>query len=187
MIRTESHEQRPLDWRILGGGIAFGTIVLAIALGGMPFAQEFTFALSMLVICTMLYFVTRELDEKTRRAILFASIIIFAFRATPSVGDGYFWWTLDVLKFDESFYGSLRQTSAIIGIVAMWVYSKQLTEYSVAKVLLWLAVAGRGAIAAEYRPVLRLAPLDRGELWLRRPGDRSPRRGGGLALRAARA
>ena len=32
-------------------------------------------------------------QRKTRRAILFASIIIFAFRAAPSVGDGYFWWT----------------------------------------------------------------------------------------------
>ena len=142
LIRSESSERRPIDWRILGGGIGFGLIVLAVALGGLPFGQELIFVLSMLVICTMLVFVTRELDAKTRRAILFASIIIFAFRATPSVGDGYFWWTLDVLKFDEAFYGSLRQTAAIIAIVAMWTFSKQLTEYSVTKVLFWLAVAG---------------------------------------------
>jgi hypothetical protein len=108
LTRSESSERRPLDWRILGGGIGFGIIVMAVALGGVPFGQEVVFALSMLVICSMLFFVTRELDAKTRRAILFASIIIFAFRATPSVGDGYFWWTLDVLKFDEAFYGSLR-------------------------------------------------------------------------------
>ena len=90
----------------------------------------------------MLVFVTRDLDPGTRRAILFTSIIIFAFRATPSVGDGYFWWTLDVLKFDEAFYGILRQTGAILAIVAMWMFSKQLTEYSVTKVLLWIAIAG---------------------------------------------
>lgn len=47
-----------------------------------------------------------------------------------------------MLKFDEAFYGSLRQTAAIIAIVAMWTFSKQLTEYSVTKVLFWLAVAG---------------------------------------------
>jgi hypothetical protein len=142
LIQSESSERRPLDWRILGGGIGFGLIVLAVALGGLPLGQEFVFVLSMLVICTMLFIVTRELDAKTKRAILFASIIIFAFRATPSVGDGYFWWTLDVLKFDEAFYGSLRQSAAIIAIVAMWTFSKQLTEYSVTKVLFWLAVAG---------------------------------------------
>ena len=140
--RATPSERRPLDWRILGGGLAFGATILAMALGGVPFAQELTFALSMAVICTMLVFVTRDLDPGTRRAILFTSIIIFAFRATPSVGDGYFWWTLDVLKFDEAFYGMLRQTGAILAIVAMWMFSKQLTEYSVTKVLLWIAIAG---------------------------------------------
>jgi hypothetical protein len=86
--------------------------------------------------------VTRELDAKSRRAILYATIIIFAFRAAPAVGDGYFWWTLDVLKFDEAFYGTLRQTGAILAIAAMWIFSKQLTQYSVAWTLFWIAIAG---------------------------------------------
>jgi BT1 family len=142
LIRSETSERRPLDWRILGGGAAFGAAILVLALGSVPYNQELVFALSMGVICTMLVLVTKELDANTRRAILFTSIIIFAFRATPSVGDGYFWWTLDELKFDEAFYGTLRQTAAIIAIVAMWMFSKQLTEYSVTKILFWLAVAG---------------------------------------------
>ena len=185
LIRSETAERRPLDWRILGGGIAFGAVVLALALGGVPFAQELIFVLSMAVICTMLVLVTRELDPTTRRAILFTSIIIFAFRATPSVGDGYFWWTLDVLKFDEAFYGTLRQTAAIIAIVAMWIFSKQLTEYSVTKVLFWLAIAGSDPVAAEYRAVLRAAPLDRGDVRLRRAHDRRDRCRDRVAVRAA--
>jgi MFS family permease len=142
LIRSETSERRPLDWRILGGGVLFGAAVIAVGLGGVPFAQEAIFILSMAVICAMLVVVTRDLDGKTRRAILYTTIIIFAFRATPSVGDGYFWWTLDVLKFDAAFYGVLRQTSAIIGIVALWALSKQLTEYSVTRILFWLAVVG---------------------------------------------
>jgi hypothetical protein len=140
--RSIPAERRPVDWRILGGGIAFGATVLALALGGMPFAQELTFALSLTVICTMLAFVTRELDPKCRRAMLFTSIITFAFLATPQAGDGFFWWTFDVLNFDEAFYGVMRQTGAILSIVAIWMFSKQLTEYSVTKVLFWIAVAG---------------------------------------------
>jgi hypothetical protein len=135
-------EKRATDWRILGGGIAYGGVVIALGVGGIPHAQEVIFVLSMTVVCTMLVLVTRELAPETQRAIFFTSIIIFAFRATPSVGDAYFWWTLDVLKFDAAFYGVLRQTGAIISIAAMWMFSKQLTEYSVTAVLFWIAVAG---------------------------------------------
>jgi MFS family permease len=139
---TETSERRPIDWRILGGGVVFGGTVVAMGAGGLPYAQEVVFVISMVVICTMLVLVTRELDRDSQRAILFTSIIIFAFRATPSVGDGYFWWTLDVLKFDAAFYGTLRQTAAIIALAAMWMFSKQITEYSVTAVLFWIAVAG---------------------------------------------
>jgi MFS family permease len=140
--RPMPSSRRPIDWRILGGGLAFGAAVLVLALGGVPYAQEITFVLSMTVICTMLVLVTRDIDPVKRKAILFTSIIIFAFRATPSVGDGYFWWTLDVLQFDAAFYGVLRQTGAVLAIAAMWMFSKQLTEYSVTTVLFWIAVAG---------------------------------------------
>ena len=140
--RSTVAERRPTDWRILGGGVAFGALVIALGLGGVPFAQELVFILSMAVICSMLVLVTRDLAAEIKRAILFTAIIIFAFRATPSVGDAYFWWTLDVLKFDAAFYGVLRQTGAIIAIAAMCIFSKQLTEYSVTAVLFWIAVAG---------------------------------------------
>jgi hypothetical protein len=60
----------------------------------------------------------------------------------PSAGDGYFWWTLDVLKFDAGFYGTLRQTAAILAIAAVWFLSKQLSEYSVRGTLFWLTIAG---------------------------------------------
>ena len=142
LIGSEQAVPRSPDWRILGGGMAFGATVLAIALGGIPFGQEVIFVLSMTVIIAMLVFVTRELDERSRRAIFYTTLIIFAFRATPGVGDGYFWWTLDVLEFDEAFYGTLRQTGAILAFAALWIFSKQLTEYSVTTVLFWIAVAG---------------------------------------------
>jgi len=142
LTRAEAHESRPIDWRILGGGMAFGVLVTLLGLGGFPFAEEVVFLISMAVICTMLVLVTRDIDAKSRQSILFASIIIFAFRATPVAGDGYFWWTLDVLKFDEAFYGHLRQTGAVISVVAMWFLAKQITEYSVVRTLFWITVAG---------------------------------------------
>src|SRR4029079_8123897 len=138
---TETMEKRPIDWRILGGGIVFGVVVVILGVGGMPFGQEIIFVISMAVVCTMLVMVTAELDHKTRMGILFATIIVFAFRAAPSVGEGFFWWTLDELNFDAAFYGTLRQTGAILSIAVMWMFSRQLTESSVTKTLLWIAVA----------------------------------------------
>jgi hypothetical protein len=106
----------------------------------MPFAQEVIFLISMTVVCGMLVLVTRELDHNTRMGIFFTTLIVFAFRATPTVGDGFFWWTLDELNFDAAFYGVLRQTGAVLSILVMWLFSRQLTEYSVTKTLFWIAL-----------------------------------------------
>ena len=137
----ETAQVRPIDWRILGGGIGFGVLVGALGLSGMVLGQEMVFMISMAVVCFMLKLVTAELDHETRMRILFATMIVFAFRATPSVGDGFFWWTIDELKFDAAFYGTLRQTGAILSIAVLWLFSKQLTESSVSKTLLWIAMA----------------------------------------------
>jgi len=139
---SETAERRPIDWRILGGGIGFGSVVLALGLGEIPIGQEIIFVISIAVVCYMLVLVTKELDHDTRTRILFATIIVFAFRAAPSVGDGYFWWTLDELKFDAAFYGTLRQTGAIISIAVMWLFSRQLAESPVTTTLFWIAIAG---------------------------------------------
>jgi len=138
---TETMERRPIDWRVLGGGIVFGAVVVVLGIGGIPFGQELIFVISMAVVCYMLVLVTAELDHNSRMGILFATIIVFAFRAAPGVGDGFFWWTLDELNFDAAFYGTLRQTGAILSIVVMWTFSRQLTECSVTKTLFWIAVA----------------------------------------------
>ena len=78
----------------------------------------------------------------TRMRIAFAAIIIFAFRATPGVGDGYRWFTIDVLGFDEAFFGVLEQMGAGVAIVAAWMLSDAVTRNPVAQVLLWLTILG---------------------------------------------
>ena len=108
----------------------------------LPQPAQFVSCVLTAVVCYMLVVVTAELDYNTRMGILFTTIIVFAFRAAPTVGDGYFWWTLDALNFDAAFYGTLRQIGAILSIAVMWVFSRQLTESSVTKTLLWIAVAG---------------------------------------------
>ena len=142
LVRLESTEQRPLDWRILGGGLAFGAAVTAIGVGQVPFAQEIVFVVSMIIVVVMLARVTAELDHETRMKIFYAAVIIFVFRATPGTGEGYRWFTIDVLGFDEAFFGTLAQIGAGLAIAGMWLLSDTITRRPVATVLLWLTIIG---------------------------------------------
>ncbi|HJU33269.1 MAG TPA: hypothetical protein VJ740_17520 [Hyphomicrobiaceae bacterium] len=143
LVRLEtSEERRPTDWRILGGGMVFGAFVVAMAFSGFAYNQEVIFVVSMTVVIWMLDRVTQEVDHATRMRIVYAGLIIFAFRATPGVGEGYRWFTIDVLGFDEAFYGTLQQIGAVIAIAGAWLLSDLITRRPVPQVLLWLTIVG---------------------------------------------
>jgi len=142
LVRLESTEQRPLDWRILGGGLAFGAAVTLVGVGQVPFAQELVFVVSMIIVIAMLTRVTGELDHQTRMKIFYAAVIIFVFRASPGTGEGYRWFTIDMLGFDEAFFGTLAQIGAGLAIAGMWLLSDTITRRPVAWVLLWLTIIG---------------------------------------------
>jgi hypothetical protein len=142
LVRLETSEQRPTDWRILGGGIVFGAFVVTLALSGIDFSQEIVWVVSMSVVIWMLSRVTSEIDHTTRMRIVYAAIIIFAFRATPGVGEGFRWFEIDVLGFNEAFFGVLQQLGAAIAIVATWFLSDFITRKPAATVLLWITILG---------------------------------------------
>jgi MFS family permease len=140
LIGLKPVEQLPIDWRILGGGLVYGAFVLTLAGTDLPFNQEIVFIVSMVVVCTMLFRVVRDLDETTKRTIFYAAVIIFVYRASPGAGQGYTWFVIDVLGFDEAFQGTLNQIGAGLALLGMWLFSDAITRKPVAVVLLWLTV-----------------------------------------------
>ena len=140
MVRLDVGERAAIDWRVLGGGLAFGAVVVALGVLKVPFGQEIVFLISLAVICVLLVMVTADLDRETRLQILFATIIIFAFRATPTTGEGMRWFEIDVLKFDERFFGDLSQLSSTFAILGMWLLSATIARKPVAWTMLWLTV-----------------------------------------------
>ena len=159
LVNLETSEHRPTDWRILGGGLAFGAAVATLALLDVPYNQEIVFLLSMTVVISMLWRVTDGIEPETRRRIAYAALIIFAFRAVPGIGEGYRWFAIDDLGFDEAFFGVLAQIGAGIALVATWVLADYITRKPVATVLLWLTILG-GILAI---PTLML--VNRADLW----------------------
>jgi hypothetical protein len=142
LVRLETNETRDIDWRILGGGLAFGVTVTGIAFLGLPAAQEIVFVVSIAIIVAMLSRVITHVPLDARRHIVIAAIIIFVFRATPSIGQGYTWFTIDVLGFDQAFFGVLQQIGAAIGLAAAWLLADAVTRQPVTRVLLWLTLIG---------------------------------------------
>ena len=142
LVHLETSERRKTDWRILGGGLVFGAFVVAMALSSIDYSQEIIFVVSMAVVIWMLDRVTHEVDHATRMRVVYAAIIIFAFRATPSAGEGYRWFAIDVLGFDEGFYGTLAQIGAGLSLAGAWLFSDVITRQPIAKVLLWLTIVG---------------------------------------------
>lgn len=142
LVKLESSEGRTTDWRILGGGLAFGAFVVGMGIADLPGGQEIVFLVSFAVIVSMLARVTQDLAPEVRRRIAYAAILIFAFRAVPGVGAGYSWFTMDRLGFDEAFFGRLNELGAFFGLAAAWLLSDAITRQPVARVLLWLTIAG---------------------------------------------
>ena len=140
LVKLDKVESRAVDWRILGGGVAFGLVVVALGLLEIPYNQEIVFLVSMAVVIAMLTRVVGDLDEATKKKIFFAAVIIFVYRAAPSVGSGYTWFTMDVLGFDEAFQGTLNQIGTALALIGTWLFSDAITRRPVAKVLLWLTI-----------------------------------------------
>jgi MFS family permease len=129
---------RPTDWRILGGGLAFGAGVLTIGVLRVPFAQEITFLVSLAVISWMLAKVTVDIEPETRTRIFYAALIIFFFRAFPVVGDGYRWFLIDRYGFDERFFGQLETIGTLLTLVTGWLLANHMTRGRIPDVLLAL-------------------------------------------------
>jgi len=142
LVRLDGTAPKPIDWRILGGGLLFGAAVLAIGLGGVPFGQELVFVISLTVITLMLFRIAEDVDEVHRKRIFYAALVIFLFRASPGVGEGYRWFTIDVLGFDEGFYGTLAQIGAGLSLAGAWLFSDVITRKPIPQVLLWLTIVG---------------------------------------------
>ena len=141
-VRLDVATPKPLDRRIFFGGLSFIALTIAVVASGMPYAQEAIFVLSLGIILTLIRITLADLDDDTRRNVVFAAFLIFVFRAMPSYGPGAQWWQIDVLGFDPAFFGTLGQWSAAIAIIGTWLFSHAVNHRPIPVVLLWLTLAG---------------------------------------------
>ena len=121
---------------VLFVGVAYAAFGIALELFRAPFAQEIVLVVSVVLIGLLLQRVGIS------RGVATASIVIFLFRATPGVGQGYSYWAIDRLGFDQTFLGLLAQVSSLLSLAGLLVFRKTIVRRPVSFTLLWVVIAG---------------------------------------------
>lgn len=129
----------------LGGGNARLVVLLGLgyaALGvtlealKVPHARETVLLVSLGLIAFLLKRVSIS------REVAVAALVIFLFRATPDVGQGYSYWAIDTLGFDQEYLGILAQASSILSLVGLLVFRRHIIDKPVSTTLGWVIVVG---------------------------------------------
>jgi hypothetical protein len=132
----------PVNWWILGGGLAFTAISLSVGLSRIPGGEEIIFAISMAIVLFLMWRLTGELEPEARNVLVGTAILIFVFRAIPGPGAGSTWWMIDSLGFDQQFLATLSLIGAILTLAGMFVFRRFMAERSIAYIIGALTIAG---------------------------------------------
>ncbi len=141
MLHPQDEKPSP-NWYILGGSAVFVAVTVVVGLSDLALKQEIILFGSLGIIVFLMLQLLQDMDPDKRREILGIAIIVFVFRAMPTPGAGAGWWQIDVLGFDEAFFGTLRQVSAILVIVGMMALRGWMGRKTVPYVVAFLAVYG---------------------------------------------
>jgi len=140
VVKLNPVESSPLNKQVLFGGLFFAVFVVLIGYNEVPYSQEIVFVVSLAVVLYLLSTLIEDLDLDTIRHIKMAMIVIFVYRAMPSVGPALQWWEIDVLHFDEAFFAKLSMIGGGIALVGMWFAAKFIVDRSIGKVLIFLTI-----------------------------------------------
>jgi hypothetical protein len=128
------------NYHILGGSAVFVVLVLVFGVSDFSLKKEAIFIGSLAVIGYLMRAILQSLVPVKRREILGIAVIVFVFRAMPTIGAGASWWQIDVLEFDEAFFGTLRQISALLAIVGLFALRGWMSRRPIPYLVVFLSV-----------------------------------------------
>ncbi len=117
-------------------GMSYAALGIGLESLQIAWSQEIVLLVSGALIGFLLWLVGIS------RAVLVAALVIFLFRSTPTVGQGYSYWAIDRLGFDQQFLGVLAQVSSILSLVGLLVFRKTIVEQPVSFTLFWVVLIG---------------------------------------------
>jgi len=139
---TVHAERPPVNFWVLGGGLAFAVVSLAVGLSDVRWGQELVFGASMAIIVTLMWRLLRELEPQARATLLGTAIVVFVFRALPTPGAGQTWWMIDDLGFDQQFLSVLALIGSALTLAGLFVFRRFMAERSIYYIVGLLTVVG---------------------------------------------
>jgi hypothetical protein len=121
---------------VLVVGLGYAALGVMLEILGVPFSQEIILVVSGGLIILLLARVGIS------RAVAVAAFAIFLFRAVPGVGQGYNYWAIDRLGFDQQFLGILAQVSSVLSLAGLIVFRTAIVRRPVSFTLFWVTVLG---------------------------------------------
>lgn len=134
-------ERPPVNWWIIGGGIAFAIVSLGIGIGDVAGGQEIVFGVSMAIVLFLMWRITSELEPDARHVLVGTAVLVFVFRAMPGPGAGSTWWMIDQLHFDQQFLAELSLIGSVLTLAGLFVFRRFMAERSIAYIVGFLTVA----------------------------------------------
>lgn len=135
-------ERPPVNWWILGGGLAFALVSLGVGLGDIPGGQEIVFVASLAIVLFLIWRLTGELEPAARNVLVGTALVVFVFRAMPGPGAGSTWWMIDQLGFDQQFLATLSLIGSVLTLAGLFIFRRFMAERSIAYVVGCLTVVG---------------------------------------------
>ena len=139
MTGRQKSDLRP-NKKILGGSGIFVVMTLILGLSRFLLKAEVIFSGSLFIIAYLMHQMLKDIHPEKRREIVGIAIIIFVFRAMPTMGAGSSWWQIDVLQFDEAFFGTLRQIASILAIAGMFALRGWMARRPVPYLVVFLSI-----------------------------------------------
>lgn len=130
-----------VNWQILGGGLAFVVMSIALGTSNLVYAQEIVFAVSLTIILYLIRQLIKNLDPDAARVLIGTATIIFVFRAVPLPGPGLTWFEIDDLGFDERFLSILSLITSLLTLVGLMVLRPLMAHRSIAYIVVLLTLA----------------------------------------------
>jgi len=141
LFERPGEDTKPNPWYFIGGA-GFVAISLTVGLSDIAFGQEIIFAGSLTIVLLLMRQIIAVLPVAQARTLIGTAIIIFIFRAVPRPGDGYTWFSIDVLGFDQQFLSVLQLIGSVLTLAGMVILRPLIANHTIVYIIVILTVAG---------------------------------------------